>query len=170
MQNSNYKLLVVDDEISLRQSLVTYLEDSGFVVYDAPDAIRGLRLFEETLPDLVITDLRMPNVDGLTLLKQIHDISPNIPVIVISGASVMGDVVEALRLGATDYLIKPVVDMEVLIHAIHKSLERNQLLVENHKYRLELEQANEQLKRHIRALEQDQKAGHFVQQLSLIHI
>ncbi len=167
MDNSLYKLLVIDDEMGVRQSLVTYLEDSGFLVYDAPDATIGLSLFEETLPDLVITDLSMPEIDGLSVLKRIHEILPSVPVIVISGAGVMRDVVEALRLGATDYLIKPIVDMEVLVLAIHKSLERSQLLVENQRYRLELEKANTQLKNHIAVLEQDQKAGHFVQQSML---
>jgi serine phosphatase RsbU (regulator of sigma subunit) len=167
MDNSQYKLLVVDDELGVRQSLVTYLEDSDFIVADAPDATTGLALFKDMLPDLVITDLSMPHTDGLTFLQQIHDTSPSMPVIVISGASVMGDVVEALRLGATDYLIKPIVDMEVLVLAIHKSLERSQLLVENQRYRLELEQVNSKLQRHIAVLEQDQRAGHFVQQSML---
>jgi phosphoserine phosphatase RsbU/P len=167
MDNSSYKLLVVDDEIGVRQSIVTYLEDSGFSVFDAPDAIVGLSLFKEILPDLVITDLSMPYADGLTFLKQIHEILPSIPVIVISGAGVMGDVVHALRLGATDYLIKPIVDLEMLVLAVHKSLERSQLLVDNQRYRLELEDANAQLQRHIAVLEQDQRAGHFVQQSML---
>jgi len=167
MDNSLYKILVIDDEVGVRQSLVTYLEDSGFFVYDAPDAIIGLELFKESLPDLVITDLSMPKVDGLTLLKQIQESIPSTPVIVISGAGVMGDVVQALRLGATDYLIKPIVDMEVLVLAIHRSLERTQLMVDNQRYRVELETANAQQKRHIAVLEQDQKAGHFVQQSML---
>lgn len=164
MDNSQYKLLVIDDELGVRQSLTAYLEDSGFQVYDAPDASIGLALFQELLPDLVITDLSMPDINGLVLLQQIHDILPSAPVIVISGAGVMGDVVQALRLGATDYLIKPIVDMEVLVMAVYKSLERRQLLVDNERYRLESEKANIELKRHIAALEHDQRAGHFVQQ------
>ncbi len=167
MDNSKYTLLVIDDEVGVRQSVVTYLEDSDFVVYDAPDATAGLSIFKDTLPDLVITDLSMPDVGGLTLLKQIHDVLPSVPVIVISGAGVMGDVVEALRLGASDYLVKPIVDLEVLVLSIHKCLERTQLLVDNQRYRLELEQVNEQLQRHIANLEQDQRAGHFVQQSML---
>jgi phosphoserine phosphatase RsbU/P len=164
MDNSQYKLLVIDDELGVRQSLTAYLEDSGFTVYDAPDASTGLALFKELLPDLVITDLSMPDTNGLVLLQQIHEILPSTPVIVISGAGVMGDVVQALRLGATDYLIKPIVDMEVLVMAVYKSLERRQLLVDNERYRLESEKANTELKRHIAALEQDQRAGNFVQQ------
>jgi serine phosphatase RsbU (regulator of sigma subunit) len=163
MDNNHYKLLVIDDELGVRQSLTAYLEDSGFQVFDAPDAATGFTLFKQHLPDLVITDLSMPETDGLALLQQIHDVLPSAPVIVISGAGVMGDVVQALRLGATDYLIKPIVDMEVLVLAIYRSLERCQLVVDNERYRLESEKANAELRRHIAALEQDQRAGNFVQ-------
>ena len=167
MQNSDYKLLVIDDDVGVRQSFVAYLEDSGFEVYDAPDGAAGLELFERCTPNLVITDLRMPGMDGLALLKSLHQRYPELPVIVISGAGVMSDVVDALRLGATDYLIKPVVDMEVLVHAVRRSLERYHLLVENQRYRSELEKANAQLTKHVEALEQDQQAGNFVQQSML---
>jgi serine phosphatase RsbU (regulator of sigma subunit) len=164
MQNSDYTLLVIDDDAGVRQSFVTYLQDSDFQVYDAPDAKTGLSLFEQFTPDLVLTDLKMPGMDGLSLLRSLHDLYPELPVIVISGAGIMSDVVDALRLGATDFLIKPVVDMEVLIHAVRRSLERFHLLVENQRYRAELENVNETLRSHIESLEQDQQAGHFVQQ------
>jgi len=164
MQNSDYTLLVIDDDVGVRQSFVAYLQDSDFQVLGTPDAKTGLALFEQLLPDLVITDLKMPGMDGLSLLKLLHQKYPELPVILISGAGIMSDVVDALRLGATDYLIKPVVDMEVLIHAVRRSLERSHLLVENQQYRAELENVNERLRSHIESLEQDQQAGHFVQQ------
>ncbi len=167
MQNSDYKLLVIDDDIGVRQSFVAYLEDSGFAVYDAPDAQSGLALFEQFIPDLLITDLKMPGMGGLSLLKVINEQYPELPVIVISGAGIMSDVVDALRLGAIDYFIKPVVDMELLIHSIRRSLERRHLLFENQAYRTELEKVNKQLVNHIDSLEQDQRAGHFVQQSML---
>lgn len=167
MQNSDYKLLVIDDDVGVRQSVVAYLEDSGFQVYDAPDGNLGLERFELVMPDLVITDLRMPGKDGLSLLRELHQKYTDLPVIVISGAGVMNDVVDALRLGATDYLIKPIVDLEVLVHSVRRSLERCHLLVENQRYREELERVNGQLTRYIDSLEQDQLAGNFVQQSML---
>jgi serine phosphatase RsbU (regulator of sigma subunit) len=164
MSEGSRKLLIIDDDTIVRQSVVAYLEDSGFSVMDAADGVLGLYLFRETIPDLVITDLRMPGMDGLQVLDQVHTISPETPVIVVSGAGVMGDVVEALRLGAADYLIKPLADMEVLVHAVRKSLERLDLLAENRRYREEMETANRELRDHLRTLEKDQEAGRHVQQ------
>lgn len=157
------KLLVIDDDTIVRQSTMAYLEDSGFDVVGAADGPTGLELFQRHCPDLVLTDLRMPIMDGLQVLQAICDLTPEVPVIVISGAGVMGDVVEALRLGASDYLIKPVVDMEVLVHSVRKSLERRDLIDQNSRYRDELETANRDLKESLQVLERDQLAGRQVQ-------
>ena len=157
------KLLVVDDDTIVRQSTMAYLEDSGFDVIGASDGRSGLELFRQYLPDLVLTDLRMPAMDGLQVLQAVTELAPGLPVIVISGAGVMGDVVEALRLGASDFLIKPVVDMEVLVHSVRKSLERRDLIDQNSRYREKLEVANRDLKEHLQVLERDQLAGRQVQ-------
>ena len=164
MRDGSRKLLIIDDDTIVRQSVVAYLEDSGFDVQEASDGPSGLEAFRKYRPDLVLTDLRMPGMDGLQVLKEIHDECPEAPVIVVSGAGVMGDVVEALRLGASDYMIKPIVDMEMLVHSVHKSLERQELRAENLRYREELEAANRDLKEHLRALERDQQSGRQVQQ------
>jgi serine phosphatase RsbU (regulator of sigma subunit) len=164
MPKKRRKLLVVEDDDSVRQSVVAYLEDSGFEIIQANQGVTGLELFNQDCPDLVLTDLRMPEMDGIQLLAEIHKNSPDTPVIVISGVGVMVDVVEALRLGASDYLIKPLVDMEVLIHAVNKSLERRELLEQNELYRYELEDTNLALRDHLLTLQRDQQAGRQVQQ------
>lgn len=164
MTPQNCTVLVVDDDSIVRLSVVAYLEDSGFQVLQATQGVEALRLFVEHAPDAVLTDLKMPDMDGLQLLERIHDMAPNTPVIVMSGVGVMGDVVGALRLGAADFLIKPLVDMEVLVHSIRKSLERRTLLAENQRYRVKLENTNRELKDHLRMLERDQQAGRRVQQ------
>lgn len=166
MTPASRKLLIIDDDVLVRQSIVTYLTDSGFCVYSAADATSALDLLtspENSLPDLIITDLRMPNGDGLQLLQILHERNLAIPAIVISGAGVMNDVVTALRLGARDYLIKPVVDLEVLVHSINKVLDRQDLEEENQRYRAQLEEANRELKENLRVLERDQIAGRRVQ-------
>lgn len=164
MPPGNRKLLIIDDDTIVRQSLAAYLEDSGYDVLEADHGVAGLKLFQELAPDVVLTDLRMPAMDGLHLLERVRQLSPETPVIVMSGVGVMGDVVKALRLGASDFLIKPLVDMEVLVHAVRKSLERRDLLAQNQQYREELEAANSELKEHLLTLQKDQQAGRRVQQ------
>ncbi len=158
------KLLIIDDDLLVRHSIVTYLGDSGFQVSSVGDAKAALtQLAKDDLPDLVLTDLRMPDMDGLQLLQTLHDAYPKLPVIVISGAGVMSDVVAALRLGARDYLIKPIVDLEVLVHSVNRVLDQCELERENQRYREQLEQANRELKENLRALERDHIAGRRVQ-------
>src|SRR5690606_29895728 len=107
MQKPSATLLIIDDDDVVRASLAAYLEDSGFSVLQASNGQQGLQVFEQDKPDLVICDLRMPQMGGLELIRQVTERSPQTPVIVVSGAGVMNDAVEALRLGAADYLIKP---------------------------------------------------------------
>ena len=159
----HHQLLVIDDDNLVRQSIVAYLEDSGFEVVQASTGKEGLAWLAENHPSIVLTDLRMPDIDGLAILKYIKENRREIPVVVISGMGVVRDVIEALRLGAADYLIKPIVDMEVLVHSINRTLESLELRYENVAYRSELEKANRELKEYIRVLERDQKAGRRVQ-------
>ncbi|VUD56820.1 Regulator of RpoS [Thalassocella blandensis] len=159
----HHQLLVIDDDNLVRQSIVAYLEDSGFEVVQASTGKEGLTWLADNHPSIVLTDLRMPDIDGLAILKYIKENRREIPVIVISGMGVVRDVIEALRLGAADYLVKPIVDMEVLVHSINRTLESLELRYENVAYRAELEKANRELKEYIRVLERDQKAGRRVQ-------
>ena len=162
-------ILVIDDDTIVRESIVAYLEDSGFNILQAENGEQGLARFKESQPDLILCDLRMPRMDGLGVLRNVRDLSPEIPFIVVSGAGVMADVVEALRLGASDYIIKPIVDLEVLEYAINRALENAQLAVENHRYRESLEEAIKTLEGNLQLLKEDQKAGREVQMRMLPH-
>ncbi|WP_288474615.1 two-component system response regulator RssB, partial [uncultured Pseudomonas sp.] len=144
-------------------SLADYLEDSGFNVLQASNGQQGLEMFEREQPDLIICDLRMPQVDGLTLLRRISELSIDTPVLVLSGAGVMSDVVEALRLGAADYLIKPLEDLMVLEHSVNRALDRARLRLENDRYRVKLENTNRELQASLSLLQEDQNAGRHVQ-------
>jgi len=163
MSSIHRQLLVIDDDAAVRLSIVAYLEDSGFDVMHTESGRQGLEWVTQKRIDLVLTDLRMPDMDGLAVLKSIRSTHPDLPVIVISGMGVVRDVIDALRLGAVDYLVKPIVDMEVLIHGVKKALERLDLVEQNTAYRQELEKANLELKDYVRILERDQKAGHRIQ-------
>ncbi len=165
--SSSGSILVIDDEPIVRESLAVYLSDSGFAVSTAKSGDEGLALFRNTLPDLVICDLRMPQVDGLDVLKAINGESPETPVIVVSGQGSMNDVVNALRHGAVDYLFKPLIELEVLEHSVRRALERGHLLKQNRQYREQLELANAELERSLDLLEEDQEAGRRVQRRML---
>lgn len=163
MKGAGSTILVIDDDTIVRESIVAYLEDSGFNILQAENGEHGLAIYNESQPDLILCDLRMPRMDGLGVLRNVREISPEIPFIVVSGAGVMADVVEALRLGASDYIIKPIVDLEVLEYAINRALETAQLAVENQRYRESLEEAISTLESNLQLLKEDQKAGRQVQ-------
>lgn len=163
MHNPSAKLLIIDDDEVVRASLAAYLEDSGFQVLQAGNGIQGLEIFDTEQPDLVICDLRMPQVDGLELIRRINAVSTDVPVIVVSGAGVMNDAVEALRLGAADYLIKPLEDLAVLEHSVRRALDRSRLRQENQRYRAKLEATNRELQASLSLLQEDQNAGRQVQ-------
>ncbi len=163
MSESKPQLMVIDDDHVVRQGIVAYLEDSGFEVGEYSDGDQALENLANNLVDLVITDFKMPGKDGLDILKAVHEISPETPVIIISGIGGVRDVVEALRLGAADYLLKPLADIEVLVLAINRALERTLLVKENLAYRRQLEKANKELREYVRVLERDHQAGRRLQ-------
>lgn len=163
MHKTSATLLIIDDDDVVRASLAAYLEDSGFNVLQASNGAQGLEVFQHERPDLVICDLRMPQVDGLELIRRINELDAQTPVIVVSGAGVMSDAVEALRLGAADYLIKPLQDLAVLEHSVTRALDRLQLRQENQRYRDKLETANRELQASLHLLQEDQNAGRQVQ-------
>ena len=156
-------ILVIDDDDVVRGSIAAYLQGSGFKTLEAGNGQQGLQIFRANAPDLILCDLRMPVMDGLTMLTQVRQEASDIPFIVVSGAGVMTDVVEALHLGASDFLVKPIVDLEVLEYAINRALEKAQLLMENKRYRASLEEAINSLKSSLTLLQEDQKAGRQVQ-------
>lgn len=133
------KILAIDDEPVIRENIASYLEDSGFSVIQAENGRQGFELVAREQPDVILLDLRMPEIDGLEFLERIHRKAPETPVIVVSGTGVLQDAIEALRSGALDFITKPILDMAVLEHAVRKALERTRLLHENRSYREHLE-------------------------------
>jgi putative nucleotidyltransferase with HDIG domain len=134
------KVLTVDDDEFVREILVAYLEDSGYEVLQAENGLLGLETFRREKPDLVMLDLRMPEMDGLEVLSHIIMESPDTPVILVSGMGTIGDAIKALKLGAWDYIAKPIHDMGVLEHAVNKALERADFIEQRKSYREHLEE------------------------------
>ncbi|MDX2119296.1 MAG: sigma-54 dependent transcriptional regulator [Planctomycetota bacterium] len=116
------KILLVEDEQMLRESLAQLLSDEGYQVVQAADGEAGRDAAINEVFDLVLTDIRMPGMDGLTLLKHLQQIIPQTPVIVITGFGTVENAVSAMRSGAADYLLKPVQFEDVLIR-VKRALE-----------------------------------------------
>jgi two-component system response regulator AtoC len=115
------RVLLVDDEKRLAESLVEYLGNDGIEALAASDGLEGRRLLEESPFDALVTDLRMPKLDGLGLLRWVREEGPPLPVIMISAHGEVRDAVEAMRNGAYDYLVKPF-DPDELAMKLRKAL------------------------------------------------
>ncbi|NCC24878.1 MAG: response regulator [Deltaproteobacteria bacterium] len=134
-------ILVVDDEPGIRDSYRNYLEDHDFTVLEAENGDRALDILESRPVDLIVLDLRMPGRDGLEILENIRTRNPDIPVIIVSGTGDMHDVIRAMALGAWDYHVKPLADLDLLLHSIDRGLERLKMVREREAYREKLETA-----------------------------
>ncbi|MCL1091261.1 response regulator [Shewanella profunda] len=117
-------ILLVEDDPVFRQIVATFLSGRGADVAQASDGEQGLSVFKQQRFDIVLADLSMPKLGGLDMLKEMTKLEPLIPSIVISGNNVMADVVEALRIGASDYLVKPVSDLFIIEQAIRQALHK----------------------------------------------
>lgn len=126
---ANARILVVDDEPSARSGLEKLLARSGYAVTTAEDGAKALALAKEVAPDVVVTDLNMPNMDGLTLIDALRAQDRDLPIIVATASGQVSAAVDAMRKGAADFLTKPI-DFDVLLLAIERSLERKELRVE----------------------------------------
>ncbi|MCP4750030.1 MAG: response regulator [Proteobacteria bacterium] len=132
-------VLIIDDEPSLRMSLRSFMEDYDYQVLEAKNGRIGLETFQREGADLILLDLHMPEMTGLQVMERISQDSPDTPIIIITGTGVLNDAIQALRLGAWDYLLKPILDLSVLLHTAEKCLERARLIRENRLYKESLE-------------------------------
>ncbi|MFW5784582.1 MAG: response regulator [Chitinispirillaceae bacterium] len=139
-KRSRINILVIEDENLLREYMCDFLEDIGFSTLQAENGKVGLDFIRNRNPDLVLTDLRMPELNGLDVLSAIQKDYPDLPVVVISGTGSLSDVVQTLKLGAWDYILKPIHDYNVLEMAVTRVLERKQLIDENRRYKEHLEE------------------------------
>lgn len=158
-----YELLIIDDEEGIRDVFASYLGSLGYRVSKAKDGRSGIDACRKLKPELVLCDLRMPGMDGLEVLAVLTREFPEMPVIVVSGMGAFADAISALKLGAWDYVTKPIEDFAVLEHAVDKALERARLRAENCAYREHLEAVNARLDLSLRQLQEDEAAGRKIQ-------
>jgi len=126
---SKGRILIVDDEVNARTALVELLRDEGYAVEAAADAFKALGKVADFAPDLVVTDLKMPGMDGLQLLAKLRENDPDLPVIVMTAFGEVETAVKAMRSGARDYLSKPVNVGELSV-VVGRELEQRRLRAE----------------------------------------
>ena len=136
-------ILIVDDDWQVREVLHEIFLSAGYTCQVAGDGREGLDLFRATLPPLTVTDLKMPVMDGIALLQGIRQADSDAAVIVLTGAADVKTAIESLKLGAHDFIMKPV-NVDELLIAADRAIERRQLLIERREYQALLEQRVEE--------------------------
>ena len=124
------KVLVVDDEKVIREILADFLSMEGFSVRTAEDGVAALAELSKGSFDLVLSDLKMPNMGGLELLEAIRQHSPNVVVVIMTGFGTVETAIDAMKRGAYDYILKPF-KVEEVVHTIRRALEKQKLATEN---------------------------------------
>jgi DNA-binding NtrC family response regulator len=123
MDKTQFDILVVDDEADIREVLEIALADMGHRVFLAQDGKTALDLFDRHLPPIVITDIKMPVMDGIELLKRVKRQSPDTQMIMITGHGDMDLTIASLKFGAADFITKPV-NVDILEMAVVKAADR----------------------------------------------
>ncbi|MDC3954929.1 sigma-54-dependent transcriptional regulator [Polyangium jinanense] len=131
------RVLVVDDEASARSGLEKLLRQEGYAVDVAADGPSALQIAAERPPDVVVTDLKMPRMDGLELLQKLRATYPSVPVIMVTAFGEVSTAVQAMRSGADDFITKPV-DFDALTLSIERVIERTNLKAEAEELRRQL--------------------------------
>jgi PAS domain S-box-containing protein len=135
---SSGSVLVIDDDATTLWILRELLDMSGLKVLMASEGREGIEIFRNSPTDLVITDIRMPHIDGLEVLRRIREIDENVPVILVTGHGDLDNALGALRRGAYDFLLKPI-NGEILLNAVRKGIDHCRLKRFERDYRLLLE-------------------------------
>jgi two-component system nitrogen regulation response regulator NtrX len=140
------RILIVEDEDAIRRVLIKIIknENSSYVVEEAVDGEEGLAKIEASDFDLVLCDIKMPKMDGVEVLEKVQSFKPEIPFIMISGHGDLETAVEAMRLGAFDYISKPP-DLNRLLNAIRNALDRKKLVIENKRLKKKVDKSYEMI-------------------------
>jgi PAS domain S-box-containing protein len=143
------KLLLIDDEPDILRVLSMSLKADGYAVVTAANGNEGIAAFEKELPDIVITDIKMPGMDGIEVLKNIKALSADTEVIIITGHGDIENAIEALKHGASDFINKPVRD-EALSIALRRAREKFDIRQQLKEYTIDLEKKVEEATREVR--------------------
>ena len=138
MSNDGKRVLIVDDDRQVRDVLHEIFLSNGYKCQLATDGQEGLDVFQATRPPLTVTDVKMPVMDGLEFLKTVRELDPDAAVIMLTGVGDLKIAVESLKVGAYDFIIKPV-NVDELLIAAERAVEHRQLLIERREYQITLE-------------------------------
>src|SRR5580704_6584962 len=133
------RVLIVDDEPDMLENCTRILSPQGYRCITAENGRAGLALLERARPDVLLTDLKMPEMDGMTLLRHAHELDPALPVIMITGFATIESAVDAVKEGAFDYLPKNF-SVDQLRLSVERALRHRGLQVENRNLREQLQQ------------------------------
>ncbi len=125
------RVLLIDDEEGVLRTLSAVLSRAGFLVQTTSDALEGLAAAKDPDVDVAVVDINLPNISGMELLRELKTRKHPIEVILITGAASIPSALEAVRLGAYDYLTKPFLDMEPVISSVRRAADRKQLISRN---------------------------------------
>jgi response regulator RpfG family c-di-GMP phosphodiesterase len=143
--------VVADDEAHLRRVLVRLMQGEGFTCHEAPNGRAALELLERVPATLVISDLHMPELDGMGLLREVRERLPDTAVIMITAVADVATAVSALAVGAMDYLTKPF-HLDEVRARVRQALEKRRLLLENRSYQQRLEERVAEQSRRLESL------------------
>jgi putative two-component system response regulator len=142
-QQNHARILIADDEPIIREVLYRKLIAAGFTCYKAVDGNDAMQQLGSYIIDLILLDINMPGKSGIDVLKQSQEKYPDVAVIMVTSMSEIETAINAMKLGASDYLIKPI-DQKLLLMSIERALERRELIVENKNYQHDLEKRVEE--------------------------
>ncbi|MBI4615515.1 MAG: response regulator [Planctomycetes bacterium] len=149
------RVLVVDDEDSLRDVLRLYLVDEGFEVADAASAEEAIDKFRDGPYDSVLSDIRMPDRDGISLLQRLKERNGDTPVILMTGSPDLEIAIQAVKHGAYDFLVKPFPDLQIVSLAVQRAAQHAKLLREHREYQRSLEDRVQERTRQLNAALRD---------------
>lgn len=154
----NNRILLIDDEPDVLSTLEMTLSQEAYSVATATDGEAALEYFRNQPFDLVVTDMRMPGMDGVEVIRRIKALDPDVEVIMLTGYATLDNAVTVLRnAGAFDYMTKPIEDIDELLMVVEKALEKRRLTLENRKLIRSLKKKEAELVRRNQALQESEK-------------
>ncbi|MBF0530141.1 MAG: response regulator, partial [Deltaproteobacteria bacterium] len=156
------RILIVDDDPVILEIIEVFLQEEGYAVISAAGGAQALGLINEVDFDLIITDLSMPEINGFKVMAAAGVIQAETPVITFTGQGTLDNAIQAIKLGAYDFVTKPIKNLSVFLVTIRRALEKKRLLKKQRAY-------VEQIERQNRALLQDLSAARYIQACMIDH-